>query len=232
MYLKDLSIVTSAYNEEDNISQLLDEIIDLSKKSGLNVEIVAVDNGSIDKTGKICDMYQKKSPSLIKAVHAGIPTLGKGNGVRLGIENSSGKYIAVIDSDLQFNTSDVFRLLDFLKKNNLGYVIGWRKHRQDSFSRLFLSRVYNILIKILFNMPIEDVGASPKLFKREAIINAKIKSKKWIIEIELPHIAKLNGYSGASVEVIHKQRKAGESKVNFKGVIGLIFDFFKYCLRI
>ncbi len=226
-----LSIVTSMYNDEDCVKPFIEAVLDAAKDFPNSYEVNIVDNASLDNTGKMCDKYAKLNSKVIKVIHAPKPNLGKGNGVRLGIEKSSGNYIALLDPDLQQNPIDIFRLLKFLKEGDYGAVIGWRWNRKnDPFYRLFYSKIYNILVKFLFGLLIPDASGQPRIFKREAIDGYKIVNKRWGIEVELPYAVKRRGYKIGFDHVEWRQRVGNKSKVKFFTAFDILKDLIKFRL--
>ena len=224
----DLSIVTSMYNEEQNVDNFLGELIETFKKNNnIKTEIIVVDNGSTDNTGKICDIYSKKYNN-VKVIHAPTPTLGKGNGVSLGIKQTSGKYIALIDSDLQQDPRDIIKLLDKIKQKKYDFIIGWRKDRKDPLIRKIVSKFYNMLVRIFFNVSVPDIAGQPRIFRREVIEGKNIISKRWIIEVELPFIAKKNDFKVGYFPVNHKPRIGGKSNVKFMTIFEMFIDLIKF----
>lgn len=220
-----LSIITSMYNEEENAERVIKELADVSRKSK-GSEVIIVDNGSKDKTGKICDSVGRRYKN-VKIVHVRGPTQGKGSGIRAGFENARGDILAFIDGDLQQHPGDILKLMKAMEERNLDYIVGWRKDRKDSLSRLFMSRVYNVFIKILFNLPVRDTGGQPRLFRRKALEGLDIKAKRWLIEVELPYYAKRRGYRGGWAPVSHRGREEGESKINLKEAFRMFSDMIK-----
>ena len=91
--MKLLSIVVCCYNSQDYMAVAVESLL----KGGEDVEIIIVDDGSKDNTGKIADEYQAKYPSIIKVVHQ--PNGGHGAGVQAGIREATGKFFKVVDSD-------------------------------------------------------------------------------------------------------------------------------------
>lgn len=227
--MTELSIVTSMYNDEDCVKSFIETVVDAAKGFGGNYEIIIVNNASLDNTGKMCDKYAKRH-SNIKVVHVPKPNLGKGNGVRLGIEKTSGKYIALLDPDLQQNPKDIFKLLKILKENDYGAIIGWRMDRsKDPFYRLFYSKIYNaVVVKLLFNLPVPDASGQPRIFKREAIAGYKIVNKRWGIEVELPYIVKRRGYKIGFTPVDWRQRIGNQSKVKFFTAFDIFLELIKF----
>lgn len=226
-----LSIVTSMYNEEDNVRPFLGELIEVVRAHNeVAIEIIAVDNGSTDNTARILDGYCEKYSQLIKTVHAPTPTLGKGNGVTLGIKNSKGNYIALLDADLEQDPRDIFILLKNLGKGKYDFLIGWRKKRKIPFERKIYSKFYNRLVKLMFGILVPDIGGQPRVFKSEILKNYKIASKRWAIEVELPYLAKQRGFKVGYLPVTHRPRKRGESKVKFTACFEILYDLIKFRL--
>ncbi|MCJ7816580.1 MAG: glycosyltransferase family 2 protein [Candidatus Aenigmarchaeota archaeon] len=207
-----LSIVVSLYNEEQVARQFIEELVG-AIEGHEEVEIVLVNNGSTDRTGKILDSYSQER-GVVKVVHNPVPTMGKGNGIAAGIKNASGKYIALMDGDMQQDPKDVFNLLGLMERKNLDYIIGWRRRRQDSMDRLALSFAYNVMIKTLFNIPVWDIGGQPRIFKADYLKRVDITCKRWLIELEVPYKMKKMGLRGGFGRVSHRPREKGASKIN------------------
>ncbi len=111
----EISIIVPAYNEGENIKTMIEETIKILKI--LNGEIIIVDDGSYDDTGIICDKLSQKYQGLIKVIHFE-KNIGKTGAIKTGIKESKGSYIATIDADLQYEPSDIPRLLKVLKEGN------------------------------------------------------------------------------------------------------------------
>jgi glycosyltransferase involved in cell wall biosynthesis len=104
--MKKISFVVPCYNSEDYMERCIDSLL-VGKE---DVEIIIVNDGSKDKTGKIADRYQKKYPTIVKAIHK--ENGGHGSGVNTGIKNATGKYFKVVDSDDWLDKDALIKLLD------------------------------------------------------------------------------------------------------------------------
>jgi len=214
----DLSVVIPAYNEEKNIKKIIE--LTISSLDGFDYEIVVVDDGSKDRTVSILKELMKKYEMIRLVKHS--VNKGYADALRTGFNSCNGKYITFIDADLQNHPADIPRLFKWVDK---GYdiVIGWRKNRQDNLTRLIISRSWNALCHLLFNIPFPDINGKPKLFKAEILKDIKIETKQWVIDLELVHKALRRGYKGMQVPVKHSIRKGTESTATFKkGLISLI----------
>ncbi|MFH0922868.1 MAG: glycosyltransferase family 2 protein [Candidatus Micrarchaeota archaeon] len=224
-----VSIIASMYNESEYAPVFFKEMAwarkQLDKKLG-KTEIVIVDNGSTDQTPKLCDKLGKKYK--VRIVHAPKPSEGKGNGISLGIKASRGEILVLLDSDGQQDPRDVVRIaekLDDLKPEGYGGVIGWRFRKVGyTKTRNFLSFWWNLLNKTLFGIDIHDFGAQPRAFLRKAVEGYEIKSKRWLIEVELPFEAKKRGFNITDEPVSHRVRGGGVSKIRLDNVPQIFFD--------
>ncbi|HJA92290.1 MAG TPA: glycosyltransferase family 2 protein [Candidatus Eisenbergiella merdipullorum] len=91
--MKLLSITVPCYNSEKYMRKCIDSLL----PGGEDVEIIIVDDGSTDGTARIADEYVEKYPDIVKAIHK--ENGGHGSGVNAGIENASGLFFKVVDSD-------------------------------------------------------------------------------------------------------------------------------------
>ena len=89
--------------------------IDNLVAAGEDVEVIIVNDGSKDNTGKIADEYQKKYPTIVKAIQK--ENGGHGSGVMAGIRNAEGMFFKVVDSDDWVETKDVLDMLELIKKH-------------------------------------------------------------------------------------------------------------------
>ena len=89
--------------------------IDNLVAAGEEVEVIIVNDGSKDNTGKIADEYQKKYPTIVKAIQK--ENGGHGSGVMAGIRNAEGMFFKVVDSDDWIETKDVLDLVELIKRH-------------------------------------------------------------------------------------------------------------------
>ena len=91
--MKYISFLVPCYNSQDYMEKCIESLL-IGKD---DVEIIIVDDGSKDNTGKIADRYAKKYPDTVKVVHQ--PNGGHGEGINTGLKVATGKYFKVVDSD-------------------------------------------------------------------------------------------------------------------------------------
>ena len=108
--MKILSIAVPCYNSQDYMEKCVDSLL----KGGEDVEILIVDDGSKDATAEIADAYEKKYPTIVRAIHQ--ENAGHGGAVNTGIANATGLYFKVVDSDECVDEDAYHQILDKLKE--------------------------------------------------------------------------------------------------------------------
>lgn len=164
------SIIIPAYNEEKRIEQTLISYTNFFKDK--NSEIFIVLNGCTDNTSLIVEKFSKKHPQV---KYKNYPQkLGKGGAIIEGFKLVSGSIIAYTDADGSTKPEDLFNLTK--KIENYDAVIGSRWLRdsviikKQNLIRIILGRAYNILVRLILNLPFKDTQCASKIFKRNAIL--------------------------------------------------------------
>ena len=109
--MKYITFTIPSYNSQDYMRHVIDNLVAV----GEDIEILIVNDGSKDDTGKIADEYQAKYPTIVKAIQK--ENGGHGSGVMAGIRNATGIFYKVVDSDDWVETQDVINMLDLIKKH-------------------------------------------------------------------------------------------------------------------
>ena len=115
--MKYISFVVPCYNSEEYMEKCIDSLL-IGKD---DVEIIIIDDGSKDKTGKIADRYQKKYPKIVKVVHQ--ENGGHGEGINTGLKHATGKYFKVVDSDDWLDEKEKKKLLKEIKHIDTDLVV-------------------------------------------------------------------------------------------------------------
>ncbi|KPK97800.1 MAG: hypothetical protein AMJ95_07350 [Omnitrophica WOR_2 bacterium SM23_72] len=143
-----LSVVLPAYNEEGNILEIINKILKILPSVTYDFEIIAVDDGSTDKTANILEKL-KASDARLKVVRHP-RNLGYGASLRSGFKKVEKELIFYMDADQQFDIADITRLTAYIEDYDI--VIGFRKNRRDPFYRSFFSYCFNLIVKSLFGI--------------------------------------------------------------------------------
>ena len=108
--MKIVSFVIPCYNS----AEYMDKCVESLLPGGEDVEIIIVDDGSVDNTLEIANGYVEKYPTIVKAVHK--ENGGHGDAVNTGLKNATGLYFKVVDSDDWVDGEAYEKVLETLKR--------------------------------------------------------------------------------------------------------------------
>ena len=132
----ELSVVVPCFNEEKNISELVNRCLTLFKKKEMLAEVILVNDGSQDNTREIIDSL---SSEYVKGIHIDT-NKGIEQAWKIGIAKARGVYVCLIDADLQYQPEDIWRIFRELKHQHCDIVQGYRSAiGRVKDSRKFLS---------------------------------------------------------------------------------------------
>lgn len=166
-----LSLVIPSYNEGKHIYDNLITIAGVLDKSGIDYELVPVNDGSSDNTA---DEIRRASSvvSRIRPVSYDA-NRGKGGAIKEGVIQSSGDVIGFLDADLDLSPDHVPAFLSEMEKTGCDVVIGSKMHKDSELeypvARKIFSHCYYILLKILFGLKTKDTQTGVKLYRGELI---------------------------------------------------------------
>jgi len=227
--IKELSVFFPAYNEEKNIKKVVLDAKRVLEKIAEKWEIVIVDDGSKDETGKIADSISKKFKPEIRVIH-NKPNKGYGGALKAGYEASKYEWIAFADIDRQFNFSEITKFIEKQKESNADLVLGIRMHRADSFIRKLLTLVWaKILPRVLLGLKVTDYSCGFKMIKKNVFTAVQpLVGEEKVTQIEMLTKAQRMGFKFAEVGVHHYPRKFGrQTGTDLKVVLRSIRDLFK-----
>jgi len=220
----DLSVVFPVYNEEENVPLLLDEIAKALDGKGWTYEIVAVDDGSRDRSLAVLREQRAKHPTLR------VLTLEKNSGQTAALDAAwraaRGRFVVSLDADLQNDPADIPKMMTSLEASGADMVIGVRVNRNDTWSRRMQSKIGNGVRNWITKDNITDTGCSLKLVRREAIDRVTLYTG---MHRFLPTLVRLRGYKVIEMPVNHRARQFGVSKY---GAMNRAFRGLADCLAV
>ncbi|MEI7692703.1 MAG: glycosyltransferase family 2 protein [Actinomycetes bacterium] len=179
-----VTVIVPAYNEARTIEQVLRRLTELD----FDAEILVVDDGSVDETVEIVGGLEAEIPGLRLIVHE--RNQGKGAAVRTGINASTGDFVMIQDADLEYDPSDIPKLLAPLFDGVADVVYGTRfrggeTQRAHLFWHYAGNRFLSLLTNILYNTTISDMEVGYKAFDGELIRSIKLVSNDFAFEPEV-----------------------------------------------
>jgi glycosyltransferase involved in cell wall biosynthesis len=204
-----LSYFFPAHNEEANLAGLVAEALETLPGLAETFEIVIVNDGSKDATGRIADELAAASPGIVRAVHHP-GNLGYGAALRSGFRAAQYEHVAFTDGDRQFHVADLGRLIDRMAGgDDPDAVVGFRIKRADPLVRTVYARAYRLANRVFFGLRVRDVDCACKLFRREALEGIAVESGGAFFSAELLIKLQAAGRTVAEVGVPHYPRTAG-----------------------
>lgn len=213
-----LSIILPAFNEEENITHSVEEVLAYSKKlhrMNMPFEILVINDGSYDNTLDIINGLALKYPKEVIAL-TNSKNSGYGYSIAKGIEKSSYDLVFFTDADRQFNIENLDLLLPLMFTGVPDIVVGYRMGRKDPALRKFLSWGFNSLVRFIFDINVKDIDCAFKIFKKEIFKDVKIESKNFFINTEILAKAVFFNFRILEVGVEHFSREMGKSTVSLK----------------
>lgn len=215
-----ITVFLPAYNEGENIPILIPKINNALKKLKKKNEIILVNDGSTDDTGKIAEELKGEYPQLRIFHHK--TNKGISEAFNTAFKHVTGDVIVFLPTDLQSNPEeDLPKLLNKLEEG-FDLVCGFREQWDRPKSKITQSRIYSYMSRKLFGVNIHDFNWV-RAFKKEVITELRLR-KDWHRYFVVMVAAK--GYNVGEVKVREYPRKTGKSKFNilrvFTGFIDLL----------
>ena len=202
-----LSIIIPCYNEELSIPKLIDNCMNIINN---NIEIIIVDNGSIDNTFKI--LNKSNLPHNIVPIRIE-KNIGYGNGILTGLNHANGEVLSWTHADLQTDLSDVIKGYNLYKKellNKICVVKGKRKKR--NLFDAFFTFLMGLYCSILLGKWLYDINAQPKIFHRSFLEKFEKAPLDFSLDLYVLYFFSLNKINIKSIPVFFNKRQYGVSK--------------------
>ncbi len=198
--MNSVSVIVPLYNEEQSVAILQRELIDAL--TGLDYEIIFVDDGSQDETVS----------RIAKDARTRVLRFGKNAGqsaaIFAGLQAANKEIVVLIDGDLQNDPADISRLLGEISRG-ADLVCGYRAQRKDTLTKRVTSRLANFVRSRFTRDGVRDTGCTLKAMRRDCI-PALVPFKG--MHRFIPALVKGAGYRLVEIPVNHRSRRFGQSK--------------------
>ena len=228
--METLSIIIPIFNEEKTLDAVLRKVIK-ADSLGLRKEIILVNDGSSDGSGKIIDSWKKKG---MKAFHHR-KNSGKGAAVRTGIGHATGSLIIIQDADLEYDPEEYPKVLSPLIKKEAKVVYGSRIEAiQRNLKDMYLShyignRALSLMTSLLYGASVTDMETGYKAFRKELVQGMPLNSRGFDIEPEITAKILKRGYRVLEVPIGFKGRHFDEGKkITWRDGIIALWTLLKY----
>lgn len=232
--IEELSVFFPCYNEEKNIKNTVSKAISVLNKVAKKWEIILINDGSKDNTAKVLDQIKSKNSKEIKIITHN-PNRGYGAALKSGLYNSQYKWIAFSDSDGQFDFGEITKFIDKQKETKSDVVIGYYLSRKVSKATILTSKIWEIIVFILFGLKVTDIDCGFKLINKKVVETIpKLEAERGaFISSEFLIKAKKAGFKITELGVHHYPRVEGQATGrNIKVIIKSFTDLFSLWYKI
>ena len=192
-----VSIIVPAYKQEKSIQSDLENISNVMSKTRWDYEVICVVDGFLDKT--LENASKTKDSKIVVCGYE--QNKGKGYAVRFGMARSDGDFIAFIDAGMDINPNGISLILEHMIWYDADIIVASKRHSASKvlypFIRKIYSFLYQILVRVLFNLRVRDTQVGLKVFKRQVLekVLPRLMVKKFAFDIEILAVANYLGFS-------------------------------------
>jgi dolichol-phosphate mannosyltransferase len=222
----ELSVVLPAYQEEENLRNLLPRLLKTLQTMDVSSEVLVIDTISpMDRTKEVCE------ENRVRYIERRVDNYF-GSAVRTGINEAHGKYIVFMDADGSHPPEFIPEIFLFAEKYDVVIASRYinKGRTENSFALIVMSRIVNWTFSIILNLPCKDVSNSFKVYRGDQLKSIKLTCNNFDIVEEI--LFKLRRAHPLirfkEVPFVFKKRMFGETKRNlFLFIITYIFTIIK-----
>jgi len=199
------------YNEHATVERALEELLGASiSQDGL--EVVVVDDGSTDGTREV--LHAREWPETVRLLRHD-RNRGKGAALRTALSAARGRYVTVMDADLEYSPDDVALLLEPLRNGDADAVFGTRAfsaHSAYSFWYVMGNRAVTFATNLIYNCWVSDIMTGQKAIRADVFRSLGLRERGFAIEAEITARLLRRGIRIYEVPVVYKARSREEGK--------------------
>jgi glycosyltransferase involved in cell wall biosynthesis len=223
--MKELSVFFPTYNEEKNIAKVVKDTKKVLEKVADKWEIIIVNDGSKDNTREVAEKLAKKHKGVRVISHK--VNRGYGGALKTGYKSARFEWVAFIDSDGQFDFSEIAKFIKKQKQTDADLILGIRGDRADSAFRKFATFIWSKLLpRLLLGLKVADYSCGFKMIRKKVFTKVQpLVAEEKVTQIEMLVKAQRLGFKFAEVKVNHYPRKHGsQTGADFKVIKKSIID--------
>ena len=219
-----ISLFFPVYNDENTVRVVAHRALELLEEVAQDFEIIIVNDGSPDASGAIADQLAVEHEKISVVHHP--QNRGYGAAMKTGIAASKYDIICMIDGDNEYDVFDLKKMLAVSEYYML--IIAFRYRKLYSTRRIFISFVYNTVLRVVFKSPFRDISTGIRLIHRAVLDDLELSSDSPFIGAELTLKSMLRGFPVGEVGIQTFPRDFGQgSATSYKNIMGTIKDIWR-----
>lgn len=221
-----IAVVFPVYNDQGTVRRMAEKARTVLRKVATRYKIVIVDDGSPDRSGEIADQLAKEYPEVLALHHS--PGRGYGSALQTGLRHAKDfDWVCLTDGDDQYDLRELYHICELFPRYDM--IITFRYCKIYSTWRMFLSAVYNGLVRWIFRSPFRDVSCGMKFLRASVANQITISSTSPFIGAELTLRAMLKGFHIGEVGINTYPRDFGVStSTSWPNIIATIRDMLRF----
>jgi len=227
--IKSISLMFPLYNDKNTVELMIKKSSSVLKKLKRKYEIIIVEDGCPQNSGKLAVKIAKKFSNVKVFFHK--KNLGYGAALKTGLKKCKNDWIFMVDGDAEYDVNDLPRL--FRATKNCDLVITYRYKKKYNTYRIIISWVYNAILRLIFDIKFRDISTGSRLVSKKLIESIKLKSTSPFVGAELAIKAGQAGYKVGEIGIHTYPRTFGSgSSVGLKNILLTLKDMALLFFRI
>lgn len=224
----DLSVIIPVYNEPKTVLEIVDRV----RRLAISKQIIVVNDGSTDETPVSLRGLERFKD--VRVVHHPV-NQGKGAALQTGFRLATGKLVIVQDADLEYDPSDILKVIEPLQRGSADVVYGSRylsrEHQDPSRVHRFGNWLLTALSNRLTGYRLTDMETCYKAFRRELLGQIEIEQKRFGFEPEITAKLARRGVRIEEVPVRYESRGWDEGKkIGIRDLFSTLYCIVRYSL--
>ncbi|MDC0433347.1 glycosyltransferase family 2 protein [Pelagibacteraceae bacterium] len=226
---KSVSILFPLYKDKKTVKKMILKSNKLLKKMKKKSEIVIVDDGCPEKSGHYARIISKKIKNVKVIFHK--KNMGYGAAIKTGLKNCRNEWIFQTDGDAEYDVNDLLKLIKKTKVSDL--IVTYRLKKKYKTSRIVISWIYNVILRILFHTKFKDISTGSRLINKKILKKINLISNSPFLGAELAIKSKYKGFKVSEVGIHTYPRTFGSgSSVSFKNILLTIKEMLLLFIKI